>query len=381
MDYSVQWVKDRAKMAARGMEAAASIESTTTTELTNENSWMTSNTGSVAYTYPLNLGAASGHPNYFIFRAYDLAHTTKQHYTDMRSSFTASQSESQQASEMPSDLKATIALYAPNVVEEVSHEFDKTASSVMSDFLADASGALGADSVSEGIGKAKGAASTAAGATIAQIKRSFIQSNAAGQLKKNSSVVTDNVTVTAYKGTSQRQQTMVYQFHPKSIDELKEVGNIIKAFYGLSLPVKQKMDSAILDTGGAALGSEFINGFTKYATILKTPPVWMIEEVSDSDAERYTPRFVFGPAGITSVKLNKTPDQYWRTFRGTAGDPAGIELEVTFSELIPLDRAMYQRDLNSSARGSGSNGSSGNANGGGATDSGSILDDIGSLFS
>ncbi|AJT61153.1 baseplate tail tube cap [Vibrio phage ValKK3] len=331
----------------------------------------------VALTYPLNLGAESGHPNFFIFRAYDLAHTTKQHYTDMRSSFTAAQTENEQSGEVPSELKATLALYAPNIVEEVSHEYDKTPTSVLNDFLASAASAAGSDTVSEGVDRGKRAVATAAGATLAQIKRSFIQSNAAGQLEKNSSVVTDNVTVTAYKGTAQRTQTMVYQFHPKSLDELKVVAEIIKTFYGLSLPVKGQIDSQLLDTGTANLGSGFAAGFAKYATLLKTPPVWMIEEVSDTDATRYTPRFIFGPAGITSVKLNRTPDQYWRTFRGTAGDPAGIELEITFSELIPLDRAMYQRDLNSNVRGydSGTQTASGSN-----TNSGSFFGDIEGLI-
>ncbi len=353
------------------------VESSTSeiTQETDQGRVSTSNI--VALTYPPNLGARSGHSNFFIFRAYDLASTTKQHYTDMRQSFTASSKESKQAAEIPSELMATMALYAPNLIEEVSHEYDKTPTSVLNDFLAAAATAAGADTVSQGVEAGKKAVATAAGATLAQIKRSFIQSNAAGQLEKNSSVVTDNVTVTAYKGTAQRQQTLMYQFHPKSLDELKIVGEIIKTFYRLSLPVKGQISSQLLDTGTANLGSGFANGFAKYATLLKTPPVWMIEEVSDVDAARYTPRFVFGPAGITSVKLNRTPDQYWRTFRGTAGDPAGIELEITFSELIPMDRAMYERDQASSVRGydNGTTTASGNSN-----DSGSFFGDIGSLF-
>ncbi|MEZ9366295.1 baseplate tail-tube junction protein [Vibrio sp. 10N.286.49.E11] len=302
----------------------------------------------VALAYPLNIGAESGHSNFFMFRAYDMASTTKQHYTDMRSSFT-SQQKNVERSVISQELMATIALYAPSVVESVQHEFDSTSSTVLSDFLADAVAVAGADSVSDGIQKGVKAAKTGAGALVGQAQRSYIQNNAAQQLEKNSSIVTDNATVSAYKGTAQRQQTLTYVFHPKSLDELKTVGSIIKTFYSLSLPVKGKIQDGLVNRD--SLTADFQKGLDKYATLLKTPPVWFIEEVSDSNAERYTPRFIFGPAGITSVKLNRTPDQYWRTFRGTAGDPSGIELELTFTELIPLDRAMYNRDMGSSIKG------------------------------
>lgn len=358
------------------LSSSGGVESTTTEEITDDQENVGSNKNQiVALTYPPNLGAASGHPNFFIFRAYDLASTTKQHYTDMRSSFTSTQKERESASATPSELMATIALYAPNVVEEVSHEFDKTPTSVLGDFLADAAAVAGADTVSQGIDAGKKAAKTAGGALLAQTARTLIQQNAAAQLKKNSSVVTDNVTVSAYKGTAQRQQTLIYIFHPKSIDELKEVGEIIKTFYSLSLSVKKQITSAL--EGHLELGPDGQAGFAKYATLLKTPPVWMIEEVSDTNAERHTPRFVFGPAGITTVKLNRTPDQYWRTFRGTAGDPSGIELEITFTELIPLDRAMYLQDVGSSVKGFQNNTVTA---GGDSTGSGHIIDDIKGIF-
>ncbi|CAM0068467.1 baseplate tail tube cap [Vibrio phage F86] len=358
------------------MDNSGGLDSTTTTEITDTDQGRDAQSKQmVALTYPLNLGVASGHPNFFIFRAYDMASTTKQHYTDMRSSFTAQTKESETATEIPQELMATIALYAPNLVEEVSHEFDKTPTSVMSDFLADMAKVPGAESVQEGVNLAGKAAKTGAGATVAQFQRSFIQNNAAAQLKKDSKVVTDNVTVSAYKGTAQRTQTVVYIFHPKSLAELKEVGNIIKTFYSLSLPVKTSMDSDFV--GADALGSAGSAGFGKYATMLKTPPVWMIEEVTDSSAPRYTPRFVFGPAGITNVKLNRTPDQYWRTFRGTSGDSSGIELEITFTELIPLDRDMYNRDISSYTQGYQDNTVSAS---GDSTGSASIIDDITGIF-
>ncbi|AGN30383.1 baseplate tail tube cap [Vibrio phage nt-1] len=334
------------------IETVGGVDSTTTEEVTSEtDQGRVSQSGSVAHTYPSNLGARSGHPNFFIFRAYDMASITKQHYTTMRQSFSSRTQDDEQGAAISGTLMATLALYAPNLVEEVSHEFDKTTTSVLKDFLADAADIRGADSAGEAYDAGKRAATTAAGAAIAQIQRSFIQSNAAAALERGGQVVTDNVSVTAYKGTAQRTQTMMYQFHPKSLEELKEVAGVIKTFYRLSLPVKGKFDSELIKAGTEVFGSGFAAGASKFATVLKAPPVWMIEEVSDTDADRYTPRFVFGPAGITSVKLNRTPDQYWRTFRGTAGDPAGIELEVTFTELISLDRALYDNDIASSSRG------------------------------
>lgn len=332
----------------QALGSTTGIESTSTTEITDETDQGRTSQASVAvHTYPSNLGARSGHPNFFIFRAYDMASITKHHYMSMRQSFSSRTKNGETGNNISGTLKATLALYAPNLIEEVSHEFDSTSTSAFKDFLADAGAVAGADTVSEGYDAAKKAVKTAAGAKMAEIKRSFIQSNAAALLESGGQVLTDNVSVTAYKGTAQRKQTMTYHFHPKSLEELKEVAGIIKTFYRLSLPIKGTATPEILKR----YSPDVAKGFDKYATVLKAPPVWLIEEVSDTDAARYTPRFIFGPAGITSVKINRTPDQYWRTFRGTAGDAAGIELELTFTELISQDRDLYDSELASSSRG------------------------------
>lgn len=304
-------------------------------------------------TYPFDINSTTNHPNFFMFRAYNLTSTTRSYYGEMRTNFTQNQnSDFTKNQSSVSELKTTIALYAPNLIEEVTHDYDKTPTSVASDFIAQSSGAvsevLAGEVTAAGttVGKA---AKTAAGATTAQIQRGLLSKTRAGTLAKNSTVVNDSVSVTAYKGTSLRTQTFLYNFYPNSEAELKEVADIIKTFYSLSLPEKTQFGNAAID---ASNDRDTQEGYSKYATAYKTPPVWFIEEVSNIDNDkRYTPRFIFGPAGITSVKLNKTPDQYWRTFSGTAGDSAAIEMEISFTELIPMTRQIYDADQSSAVSG------------------------------
>lgn len=305
-------------------------------------------------TYPHDLKSSNNHSNFMMFRAIELDSTTKAYYGNMRTNFT-SQSTTKAASEggkLDSNILTTIALYAPNMVEEITHEFDKYGTTPLAEFASAAFGAAGQvaqGNVGEGVAGGKAAGLEFAGATVANTERGLMSKARAQALSSGSIVLKDNVSVNAFKSTALRSQTFLYTFMPKSLDELKEVGNIIKAFWGYSLATPTSA------TKIPSFGEEnFDRGVAKYSGAYKTPPVWMIEEVSDmTNVQRYTPRFIFGPAGITSVKLNRTPDQYWRTFVGTAGDSSAIEMEVTFTELIPMNRNIYERDSSSSIYGYG----------------------------
>lgn len=317
------------------------------------------------FVYPSNLMSSNAHNSFFVFRAYELNTSTRQYYGDMRKSFTSSSSStsntSSTSSEAPTnELKAVIALNSPLLQEELSHDFGEHSTSVVADFARNMMNVKGGDTLGETIGNAVGTAKSAglqgAGGIVAQAQRGAVGSTggSANQLAKNSTVLADYASITAFKGTALRTQTVTYRFNPTSLDELKTVGGIIRTFYRLSLPSRSSLSLPV-----EVDNRDFQQGYAKYATLLKTPPVWMIEEVSDDPnaTYRYTPRFVFGPAGITSVRLNRTPDQYWKTFAKSAGDPASIEMEVTFTELIPMDRQVYDADLKSSIRGYAGGGS------------------------
>ncbi len=50
-----------------------------------------------------------------------------------------------------------------------------------------------------------------------------------------------------------------------------------------------------------------------------------------------------GPAAITNIRMNKTPDQLYETFDQTAGDPVAIDLEITLTELRPNYSDYYEK--------------------------------------
>lgn len=306
-----------------------------------------------SFTYPPELINQAVHDNFLIFRAYELSSSTRSYYGDMRKAFTtAQQSDFTEDGGSVSTLAGVIALYMPAMQENIEHGFNEHGTSILSDAFQNLSNIKGGESMLDtmsNVGSGSWSATKqAAGSYVAQTARGFIESNSAGQLRKNSTVAADYVSVTAFKGTSLRTQTFNYSFQPRSQDELKTVAGIIKTFYRLSLASRTNIKLPLV---GNVEDNDFQTGYQKYATMLKTPPVWMIEEVSDVQGVRFTPRFVFGPAGITNIRINRTPDNYWITFMGTAGDSASIDMEITFTELIPMDRQTYDSDLASSVRG------------------------------
>ncbi|CAM0000391.1 baseplate tail tube cap [Vibrio phage D479] len=309
------------------------------------------------FVYPSNLLQDSEHNSFFVYRAYDLSSSTRQYYGNMRSSFTSTtkKTTTDQNDSKTQELLAVITLNSPLLQEELAHDFGEHATSVAADFVQNMMNVKGGDTIGETVsnvaGTAKSAGLQGAGGLVANMQRGLIESGQGGsaaQLRKSSTVLADYASTTAFKGTSLRTQTVEYTFNPTSVEELKIVGGILRTFMRLSLATRSQLSLPV-----EVENREFQKGYGKYATLLKTPPVWMIEEVSDDPAAsfRYTPRFVFGPAGITSVRINRTPDQYWKTFVGSAGDSASIVMEVTFTELIPMDRDVYDADLKSSIRG------------------------------
>lgn len=344
----VQYVTDNQKASLN--QAAFKKDKTVDTTTNDSSSGSLPNikdTSQSMLTYPKDLignSTAKGANSFMVFRAYETKSVTRAMYGNVRSTFDSRKSQSN------SSIAAIIALNSPLIQEQLSHDFGEHDSSPIKDLIGNVSNDFaGKGSIFQKIQNARASimnhTQNVGGAVVGNIVRSAIEANSAQQLKRNGTVAADYASVTSFKGTSLRTQTFTYQFNPRSLNELKVVANIIKTFYRLSLATRTSAESPIR---GWTPGEEYREGFAKYATLLKTPPIWMIEEVSnveDSNNVRYIPRFVFGPAGISSIRLNRTPDSYWKTFKGTAGDPTSIELEITFNELIPMDRGVYDNDL------------------------------------
>ena len=232
---------------------------------------------------------------------------------------------------------ATIYLYMPNLTVNTQYEYNDTAISWAKNVtdVVDAT-AKGYNDNGKGI--------DGAGAGIEELFKSGL-----GTLQKNVlslfdtatggalSQVTGNVVnpkaTTMYKGTALRQQTFTFQFKPSNADEVKATHQIIKRFRGFS-------------SASITAGSTGISSVEKKSDFLKIPHFWYLEEMlADTKAGYATPNrdlFRFGPAVLTNVRTNYTPDQYWIMFK--SGDPVAIELELQFSELIALTREDIMTD-------------------------------------
>lgn len=121
-------------------------------------------------------------------------------------------------------------------------------------------------------------------------------------------------------------------------DKVKELVNEAKRLYDNFSP-------GMGDNSLLLSGLEQITNFS----VIKVPCVWRIQnfvkqetEINSGDFKVNTgsilPQSTFGPAVITSVRFNKTPNQVFNSFRAFPNDPVQVEVEITFKELFPLRR-------------------------------------------
>lgn len=329
--------------------ATSAVSSVTTTTSKNK---VTSSTKKAnnTYTYPSNLtGEDSHHANFLVMRSMQLLNTGGRSYIEARRNFSQNKNPGAKVID-------TINIYMPSLTETLRQNYDEQQHSLLGQAINEIS-TTAVEAFNNGstqdIGKT---AARSGGMLIGSGVRAALGIANDVLQQQTGKIVTPNI-VSSYKGPSRRMQTLVFNFYPRSLAELKSVANIIKAVYRGALPGSTAGDTATGTSGvatsayssilGQSTAGDFQSGFDASMTTYSIPSVWFLEEVSAASYgfSRYTPRFIFGPAGITDIRLNKTPDQYWRTFSGTAGDSAAIELEITFAELFPLDAQTYELDV------------------------------------
>ncbi|AUJ37446.1 baseplate tail-tube junction protein [Vibrio vulnificus] len=233
--------------------------------------------------------------------------------------------------------KAVIQLYMPNMVENVSHNYDSSDGGFVQDLMTNGmfKGATGMD-------KVVNSSSALIDTTIEHLNVAFGKVSQRFNAQDTGKVLGSRAAA-MYNSSAPRQHTFFFQLRPRNLAELKEVGQILKCFM---------VNSAATLQGGASFNETFGQDFSvgvadisgKGFTVLQTPPVWFIEErVNKKNSNiRYTPKFAFGPAGISNIRINKTPDQVYETFNRTAGDSIAIDLELTFTEFRPQFSAYYE---------------------------------------
>lgn len=317
----------------------------TTTEaigVTTDKSSVTQSKGGNSLTYPPELTSETFTSNFLVMRRLGLQAGTQYHsYTAFRNNFTTQQSTKDIFKPL-----STINVYMPPLTENLQQNYGDQKVSLLAETIKTVQG-VGRDFDTGDLGGSAKSVGNGALNVAGMMYGSGISSAASpfnDALTQTSGEVAVSPVAGAFTGPTRRNQTLTFIFAPKTKQELIIVANIIKELYRGALP--SRGGALSIDGGG-----EFAGGANKFLTSYRVPDVWQLEEVSTSNLERYTPRFIFGPAAITSMRVNKTPDQYWQTFKATAGDPVQMEVEVSFTELMPMTRDMYENDLASSMNG------------------------------
>ena len=239
-----------------------------------------------------------------------------------------------------------IYLYKPLMVTKLAHNYEAVSSNILDDMMKAVAGAK-TENQSEGQNKpaevgfleglwegTKGGAKSLQG-TLGSYGNEVAAS--ANQQIKGKAYITPQASM--YKGTTVRTQAFNFKFNPRNHNDLEAMAKIIYYFHYFSLPTFNAADTESW-TGLDAAAFQ-----TKGSTFYDVPKIWYIDEMFGStdgaNVKRHTPRFIFGPAAITNIEYNMTPDEFSKTLKGTAADPAAVDLSITFTELIPMDSQMY----------------------------------------
>ena len=231
----------------------------------------------------------------------------------------------------------TIQLYMPAMNEQVQHNYDQNDGGFLQDMMVNMSAKPGADK-----------SGLIASATRTAVDRLAVQAGSVGQQfnAQVSGQVLGSRSAAMYKSSQPRQQTFRFQLRPRNLAELKQVGYIMRAFLVYSAATHGGHVSLqdVIGEEWSSYAGDYANGGEGFS-VVNVPPLWFCEErvKKGQVTNRYTPKFAFGPAAVTSVRFDKTPDQVTATFNRTSGDPIAVDMEITLTELRPQFAEYYKR--------------------------------------
>ncbi len=262
------------------------------------------------FSYPRTVESSEAHSSYMIFRAVAPLETTSRSDVSLKV-------KQVNFLKNPAATKSAAMIQLPmpnNMMENYAHDYSKSETTLLTDLANEYVTASG-NGVLE---KLSNAAGPALDRTFDRVQQSLLNNattnQVTGQIHKQRGAL-------LYGGTQLRTHNFVYHLRARNTAELKEIGNIIFEFRRLSAG---RMSASAL-AGELSIGT------------IDSPPIWFIEERIKAQAKpRHIDKFMFGPAVITNVKVNKTPSQQYQTIANTAGDPVEIELELQFQEMIPV---------------------------------------------
>lgn len=222
------------------------------------------------------------------------------------------------------EMISVIQLYVPNMVETLNHSYDASEANLITDLknaiaphVAGAFEQIGNGDMGGAAGSVGDMARATAGVGVGIADKIKTQVTMESNTQTTGQILGER-NIILFKGTTPRSQTFTFYLSPRNKDELVAIANIIKTFYINS-------------------SATVVKDYENISSVLyEVPPLWYVEErTKNSSGPRFTPKFQMGPAAITSIRMNKTPEQVYQTLSGTAGDAKTIEFEITLSELRP----------------------------------------------
>lgn len=221
-------------------------------------------------------------------------------------------------------------------VDAVSHKFNDVGESL----------------VTRGGGTISGALSTMASTAVF----GGLESLTGGYLAdKNEQIY--NTARSMYAGADPRTKNYVWHLTPRSIEDLRNILIIYETFVELSYgssgisstakQLKAEVDawykktilSKTVPEGADTTGTVFegITDFLTNVTTVSNPTIWMVSNFGKRSA--YEGRNdSFGPAQITNVRLDKSPDGKFGGLAISPNLPSTFVLEVSFREILTLSR-------------------------------------------
>ena len=257
-----------------------------------------------------------------------------------------------------------IYLYKPLMVTKLAHNYEAVKSNIIDDVIKAVMGPSsdeksqaqdnpsnvqveGKNAEGKGVGESIADGAEGLAKSLAGSAKGFLNNATSSAKQQTTGKAYLTPSAAMYKGTNVRTQAFNFKFNPRNKKDLESMAKIIYYFHYFSLPTFNAPDAETLIDGVDLDRYAFQS---KGATYYDVPKMWYIDEMFGStegkDIKRHTPRFIFGPAAITNIEYNMTPDEFSKTLKGTASDPAAVDLSITFTELIPLDSQQYDAQNN-----------------------------------
>ncbi|MDD9158044.1 baseplate tail-tube junction protein [Aliivibrio sp. S4TY2] len=331
---------DKLRNAFKVLDVDTNNEAPEVTETTSSGVNDTDQKDFIAMQYPSNI---SHLPSMFFLRAVEINTASQAYYGDMRNAFTQQDAAINNNDPDFGELVVSMMLPIPESFNDnIKHSVDGSTDTLAGEsYKAALAAGVSLSDNGSAVDKIRGLGDIGKSflsSALGLAQRGAIQGNAEQAILNASNRVLGDISTTSYKGTGLRQLTLAYKFMPQTVGELKGVANIINAFKLFSMARKNSTNTLETYDGNAYESASKLN-------LLHAPPVWFIQEINLAKGSRFTNLFNMGPCAISAVNVNNTPDNLYKTFVGTAGDPVSIEVSVTFEELIPMYQETYKADM------------------------------------